>query len=148
MIGKKNVAVRDAEPQDSAIVAELVRELAAAVGEETPVTEAYVTKYLASPTSKALLAEIGGQVVGLLTYSVRPDLYHAASTCLIEELIVRDAARGQGVGSTLLGELFSRLTALGCAEVSVTTLPGNAKAIEFYRAHGLTDEAIFLEKHF
>jgi len=148
MIGKKNIAVRDIEPQDSAIVAELVRELAATVGEETPVTEAYVTKYLASPTSRALLAEVGGQVAGLLTYSVRPDLYHAASTCLIEELVVREKMRGQGVGSALLEELFSRLTALGCAEVSATTLPDNFKAIEFYKAHGLTDEAIFLEKHF
>jgi ribosomal protein S18 acetylase RimI-like enzyme len=148
MVGKKSITVRDAEAQDSAAITELVRELAATAGEETPVTEAYVTKYLASPTSRALLAEIGGQVAGLLTYSVRPDLYHAASTCLIEELVVREKMRGQGVGTALLDELFSRLTALGCAEVSVTTLPGNTKAIEFYKAHGLIDEAIFLEKHF
>jgi len=147
-MGKKSVAVRDAEAQDAAIIADLVRDLAATAGEETPVTVAYVAKYLAAPTSRALLAEVGGQVAGLLTYSVRPDLYHAASTCLIEELIVREEMRGQGVGSALLDELFSRLTALGCAEVSVTTLPGNTRAIEFYKAHGLTDEAIFLEKHF
>jgi ribosomal protein S18 acetylase RimI-like enzyme len=148
MMGKKSVAVRDAEAQDSAVITELIRDLAAAVGEETPVTVAYVAKYLAAPTSRALLAEVGGQVAGLLTYSVRPDLYHAASTCLIEDLIVREKMRGQGVGRALLEELFSRLTALGCAEVSVTTLPDNAKATEFYKAHGLTDEAIFLEKHF
>jgi ribosomal protein S18 acetylase RimI-like enzyme len=85
---------------------------------------------------------------GVLTYSVRPDLYHAAPTGLIEELVVRQSMRGQGVGGALLDELFSRLTALGCAEVSVTTMPDNAAAIEFYKAHGLTDEALFLEKHF
>jgi ribosomal protein S18 acetylase RimI-like enzyme len=35
-----------------------------------------------------------------------------------------------------------------CAEVSVSTMPSNSKAIEFYKAHGMTDEAVLLEKHF
>jgi ribosomal protein S18 acetylase RimI-like enzyme len=143
-----DIAIRDAEPRDSGIIVRLIGELAAAAGERTHLTEAYAAEYLASPTAKALVAEVGGQVVGLLTYSLRPDLYHAAKTCLIEELIVRDAVRGRGVGSGLVDELFARLTALGCAEVSVTTLSDNTRAIEFYRAHGLTDQAVFLEKHF
>ncbi|HVP58511.1 MAG TPA: GNAT family N-acetyltransferase [bacterium] len=148
MAKERLIGVRDAEPQDASVIAGLISHLAAAMGEASPVTEAYVAKYLASPGSRALLAEVGGKAVGLLTYSVRPDLYHAATTCLIEELVVVETMRGQGVGTALLEELFSRLTALGCAEVSVTTLPDNADAIKFYKDHGLTDEAIFLEKHF
>jgi ribosomal protein S18 acetylase RimI-like enzyme len=85
--------------------------------------------------------------VGLLSYSVRPDLYHAASSCLIEDLVVRTGMRGRGVGSRLLAELMARLPETGCAEVSVTTLPGNAPALKFYRKHGLVDEAVFLERH-
>ena len=146
-ISKQRVAVRDAEFQDSAVIVDLLRELAAAAGETTPVTEAYVTEYLASAATRALVAEVAGQVAGLLTYSVRPDLYHAASTCLIEELVVRDRMRGRGVGSALLEALLSRVAALGCAEVSVTTLPDNTRAIGFYKTHGLTDQAILLEKH-
>ena len=143
-----DISVRDAEPRDAGTIVSLIAELAEASGERSPVTEAYAAAYLTSPTSRAILAEAGGEAVGLLTYSVRPDLYHAAPTGLIEELVVLRSMRGRGVGSALVDELFSRLAALGCAEVSVTTLPDNVEAIKFYKAHGLTDEAVFLEKHF
>jgi ribosomal protein S18 acetylase RimI-like enzyme len=78
---------------------------------------------------------------------IRPNLYHAANSALIEELVVRESARGRGVGGALMSELLRRLSAQGCAEVSVTTMPDNDGAIRFYRSHGLVDEAVFLEKH-
>jgi ribosomal protein S18 acetylase RimI-like enzyme len=144
----RNITIRKASLRDAAAIAELTGELAAAVGEESPVTAGYARTFLRFPGNGALLARAARQVVGLVTYSVRPDLYHAAATCLIAELIVREAARGQGVGSALMKDLFSRLAKLGCAEVSVSTMPDNRKAIEFYKAHGMTDEAVLLEKHF
>ena len=143
-----DIVIREAKPTDKAVIVELIIELGATGGEHSPITEAYVEKYLASPTSKVLLAETQNQVMGLLSYSVRPDLYHAGSACLIEELIVHEAARGRGVGSALLTALLSRLETLGCAEVSVAAMSDNEQAIKFYRAHGLTEEAVFLEKHF
>ena len=142
-----NINLRDAHLEDIPAVVRLIRELAASAGENSPVKEAYVETYLCSPTSTILLAEMDGRVIGLLSYSIRPDLYHAAPTCLIEELIVQEAARRHGVGSRLMEELLSRLAARFCAEVSVTTMPDNINAIRFYRRHGLTDEALFLEKH-
>jgi len=39
------------------------------------------------------------------------------------------------------------MESLGCAEVSVSTMPDNVDALQFYKAHGLVDEAILLEKH-
>jgi ribosomal protein S18 acetylase RimI-like enzyme len=97
----------------------LIGEHAAASGEQSPITETHVATYLSSATSRILLAEIQNRAVGLLSYSIRPDLYHAGSSCLLEELIVVEATRGHGVGSALVTELFSRLTPLACAEVSV-----------------------------
>lgn len=142
-----NVTIREACIRDAPAVVRLIRELAESSGESSPVTEAYVAEYLSSPTSTILLAEAGRQVIGLLSYSLRPDLYHGASTGLIEELVVQEAERGKGVGNRLMEELMARLTALECAEVSVTTLPDNVEAIKFYRRHGLTDEAVYLERH-
>jgi ribosomal protein S18 acetylase RimI-like enzyme len=141
------ITVRRAQPEDVPAIVGLIRELAAASNESSPITETYAAQYLSSPGSSILLAESDGQVVGLLSYSVRPDLYHAASSCLIEDLVVRTGMRGRGVGSRLLAELMARLPETGCAEVSVTTLPGNAPALKFYRKHGLVDEAVFLERH-
>lgn len=142
-----NIGIREARPTDAAAIVRLIHELAQTSGENSPIAEAYVEKYFASPLGTILLAEKQQEVVGLLSYSLRPDLYHAGNTCLIEELVVREAARGHGVGGALLKDLLSRLEAVGCVEVSVTTMPANTEAIAFYKKHGLTDEAVFLERH-
>jgi ribosomal protein S18 acetylase RimI-like enzyme len=143
-----SVPIREAKPHDADSVVRLIAGHAAASGERSPLTPDYVAQYLTSAVSRILLAEQRDQVIGLLSYSLRPDLYHAGTVCLIEELIVDVSQRGQGVGSALLTELLSRLTATGCAEVALAVMPDNAPAIQLYRKHGLTDEALFLEKHF
>lgn len=142
------VSIREATPADASVIVRLIGEHAASSGEQTSLTEAYITTYLANSASKILLAKAQNRVVGLLSYSIRPDLFHAALSCYLEELIVEEAARGEGVGSALVTELFLRLTSLACAEVSVAVMPDNARAIKFYRTHGLLDEALYLEKHF
>lgn len=143
-----DITIREAELADAVDVVRLINELAAIDGERSPITETYVVTYLSSLTSKILLAERQSSVVGLLSYSLRPDLYHAALSCLIEELIVQEDVRGQGVGSALMTELLARLATIDCAEISVATMPDNTRAIKFYRAHGLAEECLFLERHF
>jgi ribosomal protein S18 acetylase RimI-like enzyme len=142
-----SIQVREAKAGDEALVVGLIQELAEAGGDSSPVTEAYVTAYLAFPGSRVLLAEEEGRTIGLLSYAVRPDLYHAANSGLIEELVVLRSDRGRGVGSALLSEVLRRLAAAGCVEVSVTTMPDNETALRFYRSHGLVEEAVFLETH-
>ena len=141
------IYIRDAAPGDAAEVVRMIHELAAAGNETSPLTEAYAMRYLSSPENRILLAEIGGGVVGLLSYYMRPDLYHAAECCMIEELIVGEDQREQGIGGALLDALIERAIQQGCAEVSVSTMPENQRAQEFYRQHGLVDEAILLERH-
>ncbi|MBN1438983.1 MAG: GNAT family N-acetyltransferase [Anaerolineales bacterium] len=141
-------SIREATPADAPDIVALVRETSQEDNEHTPLTEAYVGEYLAAPDSGILLAEADGQTAGLLSYSIRPGLFHAAPSCLIELLVVRKPLRGRGAGGALLKKMLARAAALGCAEVSVSTMPDNAGAIRFYRRHGLTEEAVFLEKHF
>jgi len=141
------VTVRKATPADAAAVAELIDELARTGDWESPVTQAYAAEYLASSGQGVLLAEEEGEPLGLISYSFRPNLYHAADSCLIEELIVRQRARGRGVGRALIEALDRLAAARRCAEISVTTLPKNKAAIAFYRRLGFTDEALYLEKH-
>jgi ribosomal protein S18 acetylase RimI-like enzyme len=142
-----SVAIREARPEDAAIIVEMIRELARGEGDETAVTEAHAAAYLGVPGNGILLAERDGSTLGLISYSIRPNLYHAADSCLIEELIVRRQARGAGVGRRLVEELMRRCIDMGCAEISVSTMPDNERAIRFYRKMGFTDEALFLEKH-
>jgi len=142
------VTVREAYPEDAAAVVRLIRELAAADGETTPITEEYAISYLNAPSTGVLLAEVDGEAVGLISYAVHPNLYHAGYCANIEELVVAAGHRGEGVGGVLLDHLLAHLAAMGCVEVSVSTMPDNEGAQRFYRAHGLVDEAIYLEKHF
>lgn len=143
-----NITIKPASDEDSSAITRLIAELAKDFGETSPITPNYAAKYLKTPGSYVLLAEADRQVVGLLSYSIRANLYHAGDTCLIEELIVQQSHRGRGVGGQLLDALFQQLVSLNCVEVSVTTLPENQKAIDFYKSHGMVDEAILLERHF
>lgn len=143
-----NISIRSALEKDSTDIARLIVELAENSGETSPITAEYAAQYLGTPGSHVLLAEEDRQVVGLLSYSIRANLYHAGDTCLIEELIVQQSARSRGVGGRLIEALFQRLASSNCVEVSVTTMPDNQKAVAFYKSHGMVDEAIFLEMHF
>ncbi len=64
---------------------------------------------------------------------------------------IRDAgaadARGQGIGGALVREAIEGAVRSGCAEISVSTMADNAAAQRLYRAHGLTDESLLLERH-
>jgi ribosomal protein S18 acetylase RimI-like enzyme len=139
--------IREAVPGDEPAIVALIQELGAASDYESPIREEHAATYLASPGSGVLLAEEEGEALGLLSYSIRFDLFHAANSCLIDELVVREAHRGRGIGSALIGEIVRRAAAAGCVEVSVTTMPDNQAAQALYRSHGLVDEAVFLEMH-
>ena len=141
------VTIHDAVPGDAADIVHLIRELAASAGGYSPLSEPYVHTYLSSLKSHVLLAELEGRVVGLLSYSTRPDLYHAADACYVEELVVHEGARGHGVGSALLEGFLSRLDGATCAEVSVAAAPDNSPALHLYRSRGLDGESVLLEMH-
>jgi ribosomal protein S18 acetylase RimI-like enzyme len=140
--------IREATCDDADKIVRLIQELATNVDEPSLITTCYVCHSIKTPGFGVLLAEESGQVVGLLSYSIRPSLFHSANSGLIEDLVVDKAFRGKSIGSALLEEFMSQMEAMGCAEVSVTTMPDNTGAQRFYRTHGLVDEAVYLEKHF
>lgn len=141
------IVIRNAAAGDEPAVVRLVRELGAGSGDESTIHETFVSEYTGHHGCGILVAEDGGVVVGLLAYSLRPSLYHAAMSCLIEVLVVTEAARSQGAGRALMVEILKRAEIEKWAEVSVSVLPDNQRALWFYRLLGLTEEAVFLEKH-
>ena len=136
--------IRRAGIPDAQSIVRLIRQL----GDDSDVDEAYVRQYLSGRDRDILLAAREGAVLGLLSYSVRADLYHAGNSVLIEELVVDREYRGQGIGDALMRSFFGLLPSLGCREVCLAVMPENEGAIRFYQRHGLVEEALFLEKHF
>jgi GNAT superfamily N-acetyltransferase len=141
------IHLREATSVDAPSIVMLIRTLARVMDVVSPVDEAYVREYIASPGSGILVADDGGQVVGLLSYSLRPSLVHAGRSCVIEELVVDQTTQRQGIGARLVEDLLRRAAEWGCIEISVTTLAGQRGAIEFYKARGFSDDAVLLEKH-
>jgi ribosomal-protein-alanine N-acetyltransferase len=139
--------IREASADDAEAVISLIEELAESAGEMSAITPEHVAAYCSMPGSVILLAEEDERAVGLLSYTMRPGLFHAALSCLIDELIVHKPARGHGVGGALLQAVLARARVARCVEVSVSTMLDNARAIALYRRHGFTDEALLLEQH-
>ncbi len=142
-----SIQIRQANQDDIPSIVRLVRELAESGGERSPLAEDYAAYFLHQPNCYVLLAETEDQIIGLLSYLMTPNLYHASDTCTIPELIVTDGFRGRGVGSALMDDLIEHMASQGCVEVSVSTMPNNQGAIQFYKKHGLVDEALLLERH-
>jgi len=141
------LTIRTAITKDSPAIASLIQELAETAGETSPITATYVQNYISQPGSHILLAEEDSQVIGLLSFSIHPNLYHAGNTAMVEELVVQESRRNHGVGSALLKRFLNQIETYGCIEASVSTRCDNNNAIQFYKTHGLVDEALLLEKH-
>ena len=86
-----------------------------------------------------------GKIVGLLTASSRWTLWHMGPCAIIEELVVDEAARGQGAGRALIHAAIEWAKAQACSEIEVSTGMDNTAAQAFYRRLGFESEALLLE---
>ena len=138
------VTIRDATHADTA---DIVRLIQTTTDKGSPLTEEYAREYLDTPKSKSLLAEKDEKSVGLLSYSVHPDLWHATICCFIEEITVDESERGQGIGTQLIQSVMEEMKKSGCAEVVLIVDKENVAAQRLYKRLGIDEEALCLEKH-
>lgn len=148
-------AVTIVEPSEADLPAiqDLLVELVAHVDDEAPdhlVVEridARCRTILVDPDAQVLIARRGETVVGFINFTTRRTVYHDAPSGLIDELIVAERFRGQGIGKRLVAATLDRCRQLGCSEVEVSTLKSNHEARAFYRRCGFDEDAVLLEIH-
>jgi len=80
----------------------------------------------------ALVADNGGQLLGLVHY-----LYHRSTTaiapnCYLQDLFTNAAARGKGVGRALISGVYDRAKAAGSPRVYWQTHQTNHTAMQLY----------------
>lgn len=134
--------IRPAEPRDAALIASLVRELAEyeKLAHEAQATPADVERALFSPAPKAFcdIAEWDGAPVGFALWFYNFSTFRGRHGVYLEDLFVRPAARGQGVGKALIAGLARRCVEQGLARLEWSVLDWNVSAIGFYQGLGAT----------
>jgi GNAT superfamily N-acetyltransferase len=135
-----SVKVRPARPEDAALLAALIHELAAY--ERAPeschaTADAVATQLFGPrPAAEALVAEVDGEPAGFALFFPCFSTWECAPGLYLEDLFVRPALRGRGAGRTLLLALTRIAVDRGWRRLDLSVLDWNAPAIAFYEALG------------
>jgi GNAT superfamily N-acetyltransferase len=137
---KVPIRIRPAAQADVRLIFELIQELASyeKLSHAVVATEALLAGHLfgPQPAAQVLIAELDSTPVGFAlffgsysTFVGRPGIY-------LEDLFVRPAARGRGVGKALLRAVAKLALERNCGRLEWAVLDWNEPAIGFYRKLG------------
>ncbi|ODN70721.1 GNAT family N-acetyltransferase [Methylobrevis pamukkalensis] len=134
------LSIRSATAADAALVHTLVRELAlyeSLEGEMTASPDDLAAALGASPPHVSCdIAEEDGAAVGAAVWYYTFSTFVGRRGIFLDDLFVRPAHRGKGVGKALLVHLAQRCAAEGLGRLDWYVLDWNAPAIGFYEAQG------------
>jgi GNAT superfamily N-acetyltransferase len=134
------VQSRAAGPADMGLIMAFVRELAAyeRLSHAVDANVAAMAEALFGPAPRVFceLAEVAGRAVGFAVWFYNFSTFRGRHGIFLEDLYVRPAARGQGVGKALLAGLAERCLREDLARLEWAVLDWNAPSIDFYRAQG------------
>jgi GNAT superfamily N-acetyltransferase len=134
------IAIRPAARDDVPLILQLVRELAEYEREPDAVTATGPmladALFGAKPLAEAVIAEADGEPVGFALFFFNFSTWTGLPSLYLEDLYVREAARGRGAGKALLSHLAGIALDRGCARFEWSVLDWNTPSIEFYRAMG------------
>jgi GNAT superfamily N-acetyltransferase len=80
----------------------------------------------------ALVAEQAGQLLGLVHFLFHRSTISIAPTCYLQDLFTLESARGKGVGSSLIAEVYQRARQAGSSRVYWLTHETNDIAMKLY----------------
>ena len=142
MTAQPVVAIRPAVPADAGLILAFIRELGEyeRLSHEVVADEAGLAAQLFGerPRAEVLIAEVDGAAAGFAlffhnfsTFVGKPGLY-------LEDLFVRPAFRGHGLGKRLMVRLAQIAVERDCGRFEWSVLDWNTPAIDFYRSLGAT----------
>src|SRR6266550_1066429 len=138
--------IRRARPNEAGLVLSLVRELAEyeKLLHEVEATEAMIEEALfgSNPRLFCDIAEWIGEPAGFAVWFINFSTFSGRPGIYLEDLFVRPALRGNGIGKALLAHLASECVANGWSRLQWSVLDWNMPSIEFYKSLGavLMDE--------
>jgi GNAT superfamily N-acetyltransferase len=138
---------RYATAADFGAVLELASQLARQIEAEVPpLTAAQFDTYYVGPDApmRLLLAVLDSRIVGMISWTLTHELYSADTRVYISDVSVDVAARGQGIGAALMGEVKAWARSNNASKLGWEVWHRNFAAKTFYERLGasIDEEAI------
>jgi GNAT superfamily N-acetyltransferase len=134
------LTLREAVPGDIALIRQLIQELADYEREPDAVkaTEADLLRdgFGPEPYFRVVIAEWDGAPAGFAFYFFSYSTWLGRPTLYLEDLFVRPAHRGRGIGTALLRRLARIAVERGCGRFVWQVLDWNEPSIRFYESLG------------
>jgi ribosomal protein S18 acetylase RimI-like enzyme len=138
------LGVRDATATDAPAVVMLMREMADFFGETSTATEASVVATLGDDRCGALVAELDGNVVGVVAWFFFSSFFNGKRSAIVQDLSVTATCRDEGVGRALLQGALIQIMREDVAHVGIAAAFDNERAKHLYHALGFADDDLFL----
>ena len=134
------LTIRNATADDLPLILQFICELAEyeKAPEQVVATPEDLARECFSPNARfrVLIAEWDGQAAGFAFFFYHFSTWLGRPTLYLEDLFVRPAFRGKGIGKALLARLASLAVEEGCARFEWQVLDWNESAIKFYESLG------------
>ena len=135
-----SITIRPARPADASLIYALVRELAdyERLAHEVDSTEKQIADALFGPQPGLFchIAEWDGAAVGFALWFLNFSTFRGRHGLYLEDVFVRPALRGKGIGKALMRTLARHCVDNDLARFEWTVLEWNKPSIEFYRSIG------------
>src|ERR1700676_5755959 len=135
-----SLIIRRARPDEAGLVLSLVRELSEyeKLLHEVEATEAMISDALFGSNVRLFcdIAEWNGEAAGFAVWFINFSTFSGRSGIYLEDLFVRPAQRGTGIGKALLVHLAKQCVENGWTRLQWSVLDWNTPAIEFYKSLG------------
>lgn len=141
---KPTLSIRPATRDDVPLILALIRELAdyEKAPQDARATPADIERHLfgegfgRGPVAECLIGLIDGVPQGFALFFSNFSTWIGRSGIYLEDLFVRPAARGSGLGKALLREIARVALARDCGRMEWSVLDWNTPAIGFYKSLG------------
>ena len=135
-----SITIRSADRADLPLIGQLIRDLAEyekLAHEVRFDAEVLGEKLFGARTyAEVVIGELDGKAQGFALFFHNFSTFEGKPGIYLEDLYVREAARGSGLGKALLAHLAALAVERDCARIEWSVLDWNAPAIGFYELLG------------
>lgn len=143
------ISIREAKESDAPeiglLAVELIKILDNSKGIDIHKTLDNCRHLLQDPSSYLFVAELNNTIVGFITVTLRKTLIHQGLSGLINECVVAEKYRGEGIGKQMILATIEQCKQLGCCEVEVSTEKTNRDAKNLYLNCGFEERGVLFE---